>query len=280
MKFRLYREYGALNSPLVFDAFEQGLKNLGLKVDQDRNNIPIIWSVLWNGRMKPNQLIYNDSVNKNIPVIIIEVGNLKRGNTWRISVNNVNRLGYFGEGRIDQDRPRKLGIDLKPSNQNRRPEILIACQHRQSLQWPSTSSIERWVEETISQIEAKTDRKIVVRPHPRCPINLSNKTITVNNPRKIINSYDDFDFDYSYHTVINYNTGPSIIAAINGTPVICDESALAFPVSDLMENIENPQLKNREEWLIDLSHKEWTVDEIASGIPQKRISSYLESMIS
>ena len=30
MRFKLYREYGALNSPPVFDAVEQGLKQLGL----------------------------------------------------------------------------------------------------------------------------------------------------------------------------------------------------------------------------------------------------------
>jgi hypothetical protein len=32
--------------------------------------------------------------------------------------------------------------------------------------------------------------------------------------------------------------------------VICDASSLAFPVSEKWENLENPQLPNREEWFL------------------------------
>ena len=85
------------------------------------------------------------------------------------------------------------------------------------------------------------------------------------------NTYDSFDFDYNYHCVINYNSGPTVQAAINGVPVICDQSGLAYPVSDRLENIENIQLPNREEWFLKLCHTEWTVDEISQGIPLSRI---------
>jgi hypothetical protein len=115
-----------------------------------------------------------------------------------------------------------------------------------------------------------------VRPHPRCPLNLTNKRIIIDRPKKILNSYDDYNFDHNYHAVINYNTGPAIQAAIRGTPVICEPSGLAFPVSDTIKNIENIELKDRDDWLIDLSHKEWTVDEIANGIPQERILCYFD----
>lgn len=280
MKFKLYRQHGALNSPVLFDAFELGLKNIGHIVSDDPESIPVIWSVLWSGRMKPNQQIYNRCKINGIPVVIIEVGNLHRGKTWRISVNNVNGLGYFGEGVIDHDRPKKLQIYLKSIAHRRRAEILIACQHRHSLQWPEHLSVESWVLSTINEIKTYSDRKIIIRPHPRCPINLPNKNICLNNPKKIVGSYDDFDFDHGYHAVINYNTGPAIHAALHGTPVICDQSALAYPISDVLSNIENPYLKDRESWLIDLCHKEWTVDEIAAGIPQSRLLPFLEKQIS
>lgn len=276
MKFKLYREYGALNSPAIFDAFEQGIKKLGFEISNDADSIPVIWSVLWHGRMKPNQQVYYNSVTKKIPVIIIEVGNFFRGKTWRISINNVNRDGYFGDGPVDKDRPSKLGIKLNPINFNRRSEILIACQHDKSLQWPLNFSIESWVNSIIANISTESDRKIIVRPHPRCPLNLTHKRIIIDRPKKIPNSYDDYNFDHNYHAVINYNTGPAIQAAIRGTPVICEPSGLAFPVSDTIKNIENIELKDRDDWLIDLSHKEWTVDEIANGIPQERILCYFD----
>jgi hypothetical protein len=276
MKFKLFREFGALNSPPVFDAFEQGIRKIGMSTVTEGGYIPVIWSVLWNGRMKNNQKVYYSAIDRNIPVVIIEVGNLRRGITWRISVNNVNRLGYFGEGDIDADRPKKLGIRLDAINQTRRSEILIACQHKNSLQWPKDLSIEDWLTSLITQIKSKTERKIIVRPHPRFPINLTHPSFIIDRPVKLTNTYDDFNFDHTYHVVINHNTGPSVNAAIKGTPVICDQSGLAYPVSETIENIENPSLKDREDWLIDLSHTEWTLDEIAAGLPQKRLIGYLE----
>lgn len=280
MNIRSYREFGALNSPKIFDAFEQGAKKIGFFPADPKITIPVIWSVLWSGRMKANQRIYENAVSQGIPVLIIEVGNFKRGVTWRLSVNNVNRLGYFGQGPIDNDRPKKLGIELKPIRLKRRSEILIACQHKQSLQWPNTMSTESWITDTVKKLKTKTDRDIVIRPHPRCAINPNIPGVSINYPRKILNTYDDFDFDTDYHAVINYNTGPAIAAAINGTPVICDQSSLAFPVSDDIDNIEDPRLENREQWLIDLSHKEWTIEEIADGIPQQRLLPYLVSTCS
>jgi hypothetical protein len=95
MKFRLYREYGALNSVSVFDAFEQGIRSLGHQITKGDDGIPVIWSVLWQGRMLGNQQIYLNALAKNKPIVIIEVGNLKRGTTWRISLNNINNLGIF-----------------------------------------------------------------------------------------------------------------------------------------------------------------------------------------
>ena len=115
MKFHLYRKHGALNSPPIFNAFENGIKVSGHMISNDENSIPVIWSVLWNGRMAPNEKIYRHAIKNNLPIIIIEVGNLKRGITWRISCNHINRLGYFGnQDNLDFDRPKNLGIFLKP----------------------------------------------------------------------------------------------------------------------------------------------------------------------
>jgi hypothetical protein len=64
-------------------------------------------------------------------------------------------------------------------------------------------------------------------------------------------------------------------AAINGIPIICDSSSLAFPVSEIWQNLENPQLPNRDEWFLQLCHTEWTVEEITQGIPLARLQNIL-----
>jgi hypothetical protein len=139
--------------------------------------------------------------------------------------------------------------------------------------------MEQWIRDTIVNIKRHSGRRIVVRPHPRSQIREKFADAVIEIPKKLVNTYDDYDINYDYHCVINYNAGPSVQAAINGTPIICDSSSLAFPISEKWENLENPQLPDREEWFLKLCHTEWTVDEISQGIPLKRLESYLEEKL-
>lgn len=278
MKFRLERTFGAKNSPPIFDAFQRGLLNLGHQIVDSPDAIPVIWSVLWRGRMQPNKSIYHMSRSLGIPVVIIEVGNLLRNRTWRISVNNVNRLGYFGNDRnIDTERWKKFKVRLKEFQKSRKSSILITLQHSDSLQWEGMSSTSVWLKETIDRIRQYSDRPIVVRPHPRAGISINLPGITVEQPRMIAGSYDDYNLDTNFHCVINFCSGPAITAAINGSPVIVDPASLAYPVSEKFENIENLQEIDREDWFHSLTHTEWFVEEIEQGLPISRISEFLEN---
>ena len=272
MRFRLYREYGALNSVPVFDAFEKGLKSLGHESVKSHEDVSVIWSVLWHGRMSSNKLVYDRCIKENKPVIIIEVGNLIRNTTWRISLNHINSLGEFGNlTNLDSTRPGKLGVELKPPPEKRRGEILIATQHEKSLQWEGMPSMKHWTEQMINEIRKRTNRRIIVRPHPRSLFPLKMPNILISQPKKIPNTYDDFDIFYNYHCVINHNSGPAVQAAISGVPIICDASSLAGELSSKLDDIENVQLPDRTDWFLRLCHTEWTVDEIAQGIPLQRL---------
>jgi len=276
MRFRLYREHGALNSRPIFDAFEQGVKSLGHEITNSSDGIPVIWSVLWAGRMSANRAIYKNCIDKKLPIVIIEVGNLSRGKTWRICLNHIHSHGIFGnDDELDLNRPEKLGVLLKPLTGRRREEILIASQHQQSLQWEGMPPMTQWISDTIQKIKQHTSRKIVVRPHPRSPLNLKIPNVVVETPRLIPGTYDDFDIDYNYHCVINHNSGPAVQAAINGVPIICDSSSLAGSLTGNFSDIDSISLPDRQEWFLKLCHTEWTVNEIAQGIPLKRLESKL-----
>ena len=280
MKFKLYKNCGALNSVSVFTAFANGVRVCGHEIVENNEDVAVIWSVLWHGRMAGNQQIYNDCVKRNKPVVVIEVGNLKRGQTWRISEAHINGLGIFGNiENLDPSRPQKLGIGLQAEKTRRRDEILIATQHSRSLQWQGQPSMEQWIRDTIVNIKRHSGRRIVVRPHPRSQIREKFADAVIELPKKLVNTYDEYDINYDYHCIINYNAGPSVQAVINGTPTICDSSSLAFPVSEKWENLENPQLPDRKEWFLKLCHTEWTVDEIAQGIPLKRLEKHLKEKL-
>jgi hypothetical protein len=281
IKFRLYREYGALNSPPIFDAVEQGIKNIGHSVDNQNPDVNVIWSVLWNGRMKMNKVVYEKSLQQKKPVLIIEVGNLSRGETWRISLDHIQNQGFFGNTEdLDELRPKKLGICLSPEKLNRKKQILIACQHQLSHQWHGMPPMNAWVERKILEIRKYTDRPIIVRPHPRSFFTLSNKNARIEYPKKVVNTYDSFDIDYDYHCVVNHSSGPPVQAAINGVPVITSPQSLAYPISDQIENIENPVLKDRSHWFLQLCHTEWTLEELRQGIPFKRLEREILNRIS
>jgi len=272
MNFKLYKNFGALNSGPVFAAIEQGLLSLGHKIVDQDEDISVIWSVLWHGRMASNKLIYESNKQHNKKTLIIEVGNFFRGKTWRLSMNHIDATGIYGFNKdLDRNRPAKLGLRLNDLNLKRRSEILLACQHEKSLQWQGLPSTSEWVNQMIADIRRYSDRKIYVRPHPRCPLRGNIIGGTLIAPRQIQGTYDDFDFDTNYHCVINHNSGPCIQAAIKGTPVICNRTSLAYPVSDLLENIDKINLGDRIEWLIKLSHTEWTVSELGTGQPLQRI---------
>jgi hypothetical protein len=271
MRFKLYREYGALNSPAIFNAFEKGVQSLGHEVVTDNEDVSVIWSVLWAGRMAKNKIVYEQCKKLKRPIVIIEVGNFKRGKTWRISLDNINGLGSFGnEHNLDLDRPKKMGL-LLPLNLHRKHEILIAAQHEYSLQWQGMPTMKTWCEQIILEIKQKTNRKIIVRPHPRSLFTLQLPGVTIEQPTKTPNTYDDFNIDYNYHCVINHNSGPAVQAAIRGVPVLCDSTSLAAPLSITWDALENPNLPDREDWFLKLCHTEWTVDEISQGIPLARL---------
>lgn len=272
MKFKLYREHGALNSVEIFNAFAKGIRSLGHTEVQTGEDISVIWSVLWKGRMRLNQQVYATAKKQGRPVIIIEVGNLKRGTTWRICLDNINGAGEFGNDRdLDENRPISLGVNLKPIKENRKSEILICSQLPESLQWQGMPPMETWIKQTVEKIRQRSDRKIIIRPHPRSFVRTSVPGCQLEIPKKLPNTYDDFDIDYNYHCVINHNSGPTVQAAIFGTPVICDQTSLAYPVSGRIENIENISLPDREKWFLQLCHSEWTAEEITKGIPLQRL---------
>jgi len=275
--FNLHKKYGALNSKPVFEAFEKGIKRLGYKTD--KNGIDVIWSVLWNGRMAANKAIWERAARERRPVIVLEVGALQRNTLWKMGVGGVNNDAYFGPRANDRQRADKLGLTLDPWRTNDGP-ILFACQHNNSAQWNSPASQERWTTETIETIRKHTDRQIILRQHPRCPIrfkNLPANTI-LQLPKKIPNTYDDYDFDVSRaYAVINWSSNPGIIAAMRGVPVFTSFSSLAWSVANLDVNkINNPDTPDRRQWLNDLAHTEWTTEEIATGEPIARLTSVLK----
>jgi hypothetical protein len=278
MKFNLWRQYGALNSSPVFDAFHAGANALGHDVVVNGNDgIDVIWSVLFNGRMVGNSAIWKRNIQESKPTIVLEVGGIKRGTTWKVGLNGINRDAFFGNGNNNSDRAEQLGLKLKPWRSDGQ-HILICGQHDKSLQWQHMPKMSQWVMETIEKIQQYSSRPIVFRPHPRCSlphIEHEFQNVRRQNPQHIQGSYDDFDIGFNnVWATVSWSSNPGIHSVIEGVPAFTGPSSLAYDVANKkLENIEKPILFERQKWLNDYAHTEWTLEEISQGIPLKRLTS-------
>lgn len=280
MKISYYENQTAQKSEPVWQSFLTACKKLGIEpvADSLDCDCALIWSVLWRGRMLKNQEIYNHYRSLGKPVFILEVGSLIRGKTWKVSVNNITQKGIYAhrENHISH-RDKKLGLKLLDFRPNTSKPLLIAGQHDQSLQWTYNGTCKDWVRHKIREIRKYSDKEIVVRPHPRNYFNENlGVNVTVDTPIKISGTYDKYNLNFDYSAVINYNSGVGIQSAIDGCPIICDDSSLAYEVSHILSNIDKPSIIDRSWWFNSILHTEWTIEEISEGIPLKRLLSKVD----
>ncbi len=280
MKLSIFPRFGAQNSRPVFAAFTEGAKKLGLNVVEhdETADILVIWSVLWHGKMAQNKKIWDEAKRTNKPIIVLEVGCLSRGHTWKVGLHHINNNGFFGlKYDLIPGRSKKLDLRLKSWTMNGR-NILICGQHTKSEQWAKMPHPQIWLKNTVDAIKAYSNKPIVFRPHPRdwhWAANFSYKEVTVRIPKQLPGTYDDFDFDNDLKdawTVVNPSSNTGILSIINGVPAFVTDDSLAVTVGNTdFSHIDSPFRPRREEWLEWLSHTEWTVEEIAEGTPIKRI---------
>jgi hypothetical protein len=282
MRVSYFPNQCAQNSVPVVQAMLDSLRYAGHTVVQDSMDADaaIIWSVLWSGRMAANQAVWSHYRSQGRPVIVVDIGSLYRGETWKIALNSITAHGYYGNTEnLDWDRPRKLGISLA-INFSRNPKIVIAAQHARSLQTVGLVSIEGWVVQQVEQLRTVTDRPIVVRPHPRSPLNCSGlvhlpKDVIIEKPVKIANTYDSYNLAFDCHAMVNHNSGPGIQAALAGTRPIVNQTSLAHPVSMQLQDIEKPYKIDRDQWLVEICHTEYTLKEIKQGLWLTRLQTHL-----
>jgi hypothetical protein len=276
MKIAYFPAQTALNSKTVMSALLSSLRGDGHVLEENSMTADalLIWSVLWSGRMAANQVVYQHYRSLGRPVIVADIGTLQRGTTWKVAVNNINAQGYYGhQDQLDWDRPKKLGLVLKTPAKPK-PHVIIAAQHSKSEQSAGVD-FNQWARDQIQCLKNVTDRPIHVRPHPRCRLDVAGLGVTVEQPAKIPGTYDSFDLALDCHAVVNYNSGPGIQAAIAGSRPIVHSTSLAYPVGIGFADIEQPYITNRDLWLTQISHTEYTLNELEQGLWLNRLQPAL-----
>lgn len=277
MKIISFPNSCANNGRPILPLLEQGIQSCGdtviqkMKPEYIECDAALMWSVsTLGGAAKGRQQIWDLFRSKNIPVIVIEVGLLKRDVYWKLGINGINRLATFPNKNKASDRWEQIGLQLKPWKNNG-DYILICAQSKHDIFWPKIS-MEKWIEASIKQIREVTDRPILVRPHPRAPIkvNLNQfSNVSMQSPKHVKGTYDAFNFEDALKNcwaVVNFNSNPGVEAIIAGIPTFVSEQSLAFDVANSnLLNIEQPRTPDRTQWANNLAYCEWNNNELQSG---------------
>jgi hypothetical protein len=286
MKIEIWPMHGPLNSRNIFDAFITSLKNAGEELyinrSADNADVAVIWSVLWRGRMAEYKKIWDRYRSQGKPVVVLEVGGLRRNKSFKIGINGINRDADFANQEVDDKRWPLFGHELRPWNPT--GELIVLCgQHDTSEQWKGLPRMAAWIKNQITEIRKYTSRPILVRPHPRNQISFNENDFTnvkVRLPKKDFRTYDDTDFKATLErtwAVINHSSNPAMEAVIRGIPVFVSESSLCYEVGNSsLTDINTPAMPARLNWAHRLSYTEWFEDEIQNGLPWMRIKKRLE----
>ena len=285
MKVEVWPEHGPLNSKPIFEAFIESLRNAGEEVfvnPKANADVAVIWSVLWRGRMEKYRAIWNEYRNAGKPVIVLEVGGLRRNKSFKIGINGINRKADFANQNFDDKRWPLFNHKFNPWNST--GDMIVICgQHDASEQWKGLPRMEQWIEKQIKEIRQYTTRPILVRPHPRNQIGFPKdkyKNVKLRIPKRDWTTYDDTDFKATLErtwAVVNHSSNPAMESVINGIPVFVSEDSLCHDVGNIsLSDINTPAMPSRQNWANQLAYTEWFEDEIKQGQPWKRIKARLE----
>ena len=285
MKLEVWTQHGPLNSEPIFRAFIKSLQDAGddivLNKESD-SQVAVIWSVLWLGRMRNYRNIWQRYRKANKPVVVIEVGGLRRNKSFKIAINGVNRKADFANQVVDEKRWPLFQHTLKPW-EPKGDTIILLGQHHASEQWAGMPDMRTWFKMQVDEIRKYTNRPIQIRPHPRNPVGFDlkkYKDVSLKVPIFDPNTVDDTDFKNILKqawAVVNHSSNPAMEAVINGIPVFVSESSLCYEVGNKsLSNINNPIMPDRQAWANKLSYTEWFEEEISQGQPWSRIKKRLE----
>ena len=168
----------------------------------------------------------------------------------------------------------RLGLRLEPWRTAGR-HVLI-CLQRDGGWSMKGIDMRDWVRVTVKTLRQHTQRPILIRPHPKCPIDLSDLTckrdIYVSAPDSTLQD----DIQGAWASVF-FNSSSCVASILAGVPVFAaDPDCVAWQVANPnLAAIENPVLLERQPWLNDLAAAHWTDAESQQGMIIKKFQPWL-----
>jgi hypothetical protein len=167
----------------------------------------------------------------------------------------------------------RLNLTLKPWRTT--GNHILICGQRDGGWSMKGVDMTQWMLESVRTIRNKTNRPIVVRPHPKNPIpnNLFDGIPGIEISR---GTTLDQDLHNAWASVF-FNSSSCVASILAGVPVFAnDYDCVAYNVATHnLSAIENPEMPSREQWLWDLSAAHWTDEESRQGLIYQKFQKFL-----
>ena len=178
------------------------------------------------------------------------------------------------------------GAELKSwRTGNNNQHILILCQRPKGWNMFGNDQ-DQWLDKIISKIRKIDPKRVIrVRMHPgdgakQKQIDRIEKRYSVKTDRIEISGAANIREDLiDCWCTVGYNSTPNVVARIEGVPGYLEDArhSWASEVSfDSLEQIVDPPLPDRAQWIHKIANIHWSNHEVASGQLWKSIRSYIE----
>lgn len=167
----------------------------------------------------------------------------------------------------------RLGLELKPWRAA--GDHILVCGQRDGGWSMKGTDMNQWVLDTVKQIRTRTSRPIVIRPHPKNPI---NPHLFGNIPNLKFSRATTLQQDlHNAWASVFFNSSSCVASVLAGVPVFASDSdCVAWQVANHdLSQIEKPLTPEREQWLWDLSAAHWTDEESRSGLIYNKFRPFL-----
>lgn len=166
-----------------------------------------------------------------------------------------------------------LGLELAPWR-TQGNHILLCLQRDAGWSMKGVNMAE-WALKTVTAIRQHSARPILIRPHPKNPID-TNLFRTFKNIQFSTSQLLSQDAQGAWASVF-FNSSACVASVLAGVPVfIDDDDCVARAVANRsLAMIEDPVLHDRNQWLNDLSACHWTDNESRQGLIYQQFKQYL-----
>lgn len=167
----------------------------------------------------------------------------------------------------------RLNLDLKPWRTS--GNHILLCGQRDGGWSMKGVDMNQWALDSVKAIRTKTDRPILIRPHPKNPIN-RNLFAGVPNVKFSQGTTLQQDLTQAWASVF-FNSSSCVASMLAGVPVFAtDPDCVAWQVANTnIADIEKPLTPEREQWLWDLSSAHWTDDDARAGLIYNKFKPFL-----